>query len=407
MLALAANTLPQGRKIKLPTINWQALSRWATIIGTFIFVMWLGDRIGDNPRNYAVVTINGILIGGIYAIIAVGIVMINKASGVFNFAHGAMMLLTAWFFLSFYNTDQFNMVALIGLVTVTIGLFITMSDWRDILKPQRLVMGIIAGVIILIIMNLQGEDWRLVRALVGAIVIATLLGLCIERFAIRPLMGQPVFTMILMTLALDRVFVGLTNFFFPSIDSSIPIFSNLSNLGFPKNYEIEVVNFIPQIERALRIPSDSVVVFLLSTAAFIAFILFFQYTNVGLSMRATAENQVLAQSVGLRVRAILAAAWIAATLLALTAGVLFGGGNSLGPNMPTLALIVFPAVLLGGIESIGGAFVGGIVIGLGQTWGDQLFQSEAGTQLVPYVILMVVLIFKPDGLFGQKRIERI
>jgi branched-chain amino acid transport system permease protein len=406
-MALAANTLPQGRRIKLPNMNWQLISRWATIIGTFIFVLWLGDRIGDNPRNYAVVTINGILIGGIYAIIAVGIVMINKASGVFNFAHGAMMLLTAWFFLSFYNTDSFNMVAVSGFVAVTVILFITMSDWRDLLKPQRLVMGLVAGIIIVFMMTIGGDEWRLIRAIVGSMTMATLMGLSIERFAIRPLMGQPIFTMILMTLALDRIFVGLTNFFFPSIDTSIPILSDLSNLNIPKTYEFDVVNFIPQIERALRIPSDSVVVFILASLAFIAFILFFQYTNVGLSMRATAENQVLAQSVGLRVRAILAIAWVAATLLALTAGVLFGGGNSLGPTMPSLALIVFPAVLLGGIESIGGAFVGGIVIGLGQTWGDQLFQSEAGTQLVPYVILMIVLIFKPDGLFGQKRIERI
>jgi branched-chain amino acid transport system permease protein len=404
---LAANTLPQGRKINLPKINWQAVSRWATFVGVIVFILWLGDRIGDNPRNYAVVTINGILIGGIYAIIAVGIVMINKASGVFNFAHGAMMLLTAWFFLSFYNTDNFNLVVVIGFVAVTVGLFITMSDWRDIRKPRSLITGAIVGAIVVFLMMLSGDDFRLIRALVGAMTFATFMGLCIERFAIRPLMGQPVFTMILMTLALDRIFVGLTNFFFPSIDSAIPLFNNLSNLGIPGNYEIDVVNIIPQIDRALRVPSASVIVFLLAVLAFIAFILFFQYTNVGLSMRATAENQVLAQSVGLRVRSILAIAWVAAALLALTAGVLFGGRNTLGSSMPTLALIVFPAVLLGGIESIGGAFVGGIVIGLGQTWGDQLFKSEAGTQLVPYVILMVVLIFKPDGLFGQKRIERI
>ncbi|HRF99181.1 MAG TPA: hypothetical protein PLZ51_28410, partial [Aggregatilineales bacterium] len=245
---MAANTLPQGRRIKLPTMNWQLISRWATIIGTFIFVMWLGDRIGDNPRNYAVVTINGILIGGIYAIIAVGIVMINKASGVFNFAHGAMMLLTAWFFLSFYNTDSFNMVAVSGFVAVTVILFIAMSDWRDLMKPQRLVMGLVAGIIIVFLMTIGGDEWRLIRAIVGAMTMATLMGLSIERFAIRPLMGQPIFTMILMTLALDRIFVGLTNFFFPSIDTSIPILSDLSNLNIPKTYEFDVVNFIPQIE---------------------------------------------------------------------------------------------------------------------------------------------------------------
>lgn len=623
---MATNTFSQGRLITLPRINWQWIGRWATLVIVVTFVMWLGDRIGDNPRSYVDVTIKGILVGAIYAIIAVGIVIINKASGVFNFAHGAMMLITAWFFLTFYNTENFNMVAVIGLVGITVFMFINMNtafafdkillptawgfalfalypvlvniiangiiggllrlvipslsanvlgiissliggiiyalvfflllmsvtrfymhvnnqkllvlsavvgaivgisgvivviigasdglawiiriitglvialgltslnpltqskdenvlalpyavlvfagfviidliavdlfarnasvaglgltltilitaiqgallgfvlgfafslsyqNWGKVLSrfgigkkddeiiPYNLtsiVIAIVAGAVVVFMMTINGEEWRLIRALVGAVVIATLMGLCIERFSIRPLMGQPIFTMVLMTLALDRIFVGLNNFFFPTIDTKIPIFNDLSGLGMPRNYEVELVNIIPQIERALRIPSASVLIFILASLTFLAFILFFQYTSVGLSMRATAENQVLAQSVGLRVRAILAVAWVVTSLLALIAGVLYGGGNSIGPTLPGIALIVFPAVLLGGLESVGGAFVGGIIIGLGQLWGDQLFRSEAGTQLVPYVILMVVLIFKPDGLFGQKRIERI
>jgi branched-chain amino acid transport system permease protein len=110
----------------------------------------------------------------------------------------------------------------------------------------------------------------------------------------------------------------------------------------------------------------------------------------------------------LRVRTILAVAWAIAALLAATAGVLQGGATSLSLNMPLLALSAFPAVLLGGLESIPGALVGGIIIGLVQEWANLLFPgTQAGTELAPYVVLMIVLVIRPDGLFGQKRIERI
>src|SRR5262249_7651637 len=135
---------------------------------------------------------------------------------------------------------------------------------------------------------------------------------------------------------------------------------------------------------------------------------FFRYTSVGLAMRATAENQQLAQSVGLRVRFILAVAWGIAALLAAVGGVLQGGATSLSLNMPLLALRAFPAVLLGGLESSPGALIGGLVIGLVQEWANFLFPgTQAGTELAPYVVLMIVLIIRPDGLFGEKRIERI
>jgi branched-chain amino acid transport system permease protein len=125
-------------------------------------------------------------------------------------------------------------------------------------------------------------------------------------------------------------------------------------------------------------------------------------------MRATAENQKLGQAVGLRVRAILAIAWAIAALLGGVAGVLQGAATTLSLNMPLLALRAFPAVLLGGLESISGALIGGLVIGLVQELSNLRFPgSQAGTELAPYLVLMVVLILRPDGLFGQKRIERI
>ncbi len=92
----------------------------------------------------------------------------------------------------------------------------------------------------------------------------------------------------------------------------------------------------------------------------------------------------------------------------MTAGVLQGGATSLGKTMPALALAAFPAVLLGGLESIAGALFGGLVIGLVQVWADLLLPgTQAGTELAPYVVLMIVLILRPEGLFGQRRIDRI
>ena len=124
-------------------------------------------------------------------------------------------------------------------------------------------------------------------------------------------------------------------------------------------------------------------------------------------MRATAEDQQLAQSVGLRVRVILAIAWGIAALLAALAGILQGGATTLSFNLPLLALRAFPAVLLGGLESIEGALVGGIIIGLVEQWGGLLFPNQVGTELAPYLVLMAVLVVRPEGLFGQKIIERI
>jgi branched-chain amino acid transport system permease protein len=144
-----------------------------------------------------------------------------------------------------------------------------------------------------------------------------------------------------------------------------------------------------------------------SILAFVAFWLFFRFTTVGLAMRATSENQRLAQSAGLRVRVILAIAWAVAALLAGIAGTLHGGAAQLDTNMQYLALRAFPAVLLGGLESVEGAFVGGIAIGFTEEFAKLMFSGEVGEQLAPYVVLMIVLVIRPDGLFGQKRIERI
>ncbi|TVR20485.1 MAG: branched-chain amino acid ABC transporter permease [Anaerolineaceae bacterium] len=403
---------------RMPTIAWGTVLKIVGYVLAVVFLLWLGDRIGDNPRGVLQASINGLLIGGIYSLVAVGIVIIIKATGIFNFAHGGMMLVAALAFRSFFvtPTDSISIVAVTLLAVVTVAAFLAMNSLRELLNPIRSGIGAVVVVLLVLGMTQLGDDLRLVRALIGGLTVAVLMGLLIERLSIRPLVGQPIFTMILMTLALDALFRGLGLMLWGSIDRSLGIFRGLFQTPgvaeseawkLPAVIRVDAGFLLESRITTLNVDSRVLIAFGVALLLFVIFIAFFQYTNVGLAMRATSENQVLAQSVGMRVRVVLAIAWMIAALLALAAGVLYGAATNVGTGMAQLVFLAFPAVLLGGLESIGGALVGGIVIGLAQSFGDYLFANDAGTQLVPYVILMVVLVVRPDGLFGQKRIERI
>jgi branched-chain amino acid transport system permease protein len=392
-----------------PTTNWKQYGTYAAYaIALLIVLAWLVPIAADRPPYRLVqTTITGILVGGIYALVAVGIVIINKASGVFNFAHGYMMLAGGLIFYSFFSTSAVNPLAAGALATLTVFVLITMDGLRGLRNTRALAVGAGAVVVLTVLMSLPGPDVRLLRAVVGAIVGAVLLGLVIERFAIRPLIGQPLFTAVLMTLAVAEILHGITQMIWGSVEIPLQVFAGVSQLGIPTpTIRIEAADTF--LAGRIIINTQLLIAFFLSLIAFAAFVAFFRYTSVGLAMRATAENQQLAQSVGLRVRVILGVAWGIAALLATVGGVLQGGATSLSQNLPLIALSAFPAVLLGGLESVGGALIGGLVIGLAQEWANLLFPgTQAGTELAPYVVLMVVLIIRPDGLFGQKRIERI
>ena len=415
-MATNTPTQPDYIPFTLP-FKWGQIGRWVGAFVAIVFLLWMGDRIGDDPRGLIQATISGLLVGGVYALVAVGIVMINKASGIFNFAHGAMMLITALIFYSFFTTpaESLNPIPIALLAVGAAVLFTGMNSWRNLLDPVSVGIGVVMAVVLFIGMTIGGSDLRMVRSLIGGVTAAVFIGLAIERFSIRPLVGQPIFTLILMTLALERVFAGLSLMVWGSIDKTLTAFSgvldqpNTENPAWklPGIIRVDTSTIVESRITTVNIDSRLVIAFGIALIVFLIFVLFFQYTNVGLAMRATSENQRLAQSVGMRVRAILAAAWAIATLLALAAGVLYGASSNIGIGMPLIAIQVFPAVLLGGLESIGGALVGGIVIRLAQTWADTIFGMDAGTQLAPYVILMIVLVIRPDGLFGLKRIERI
>lgn len=391
-------TFYHNKRIIIPTLY---------VIAIVLLLVWLAPLIGgQRPYRLVQSTITGLLVGGVYALIALGIVVINKASGVFNFAHGWMMLLGGLIFYSFFSSSAVGLspVVLIALPIITMLLVITTNSWRDLRDPRKLAYGLIGAVGLGALLIVTG-DLPLLRALAGAGMGAVVTGLAVERFAIRPLIGQPLFAMVLMTLALSELLHGATQLVWGSVEIPLQVFAGVTQLGIPSPIRIDGGELL---NGTIIVRTELLIAFLLAILAFTAFVLFFRFTSVGLAMRATAENQKLAQSVGLHVRTILAAAWAIAALLAGTAGVLQGGATSLSLNMALLALRAFPAVLLGGLESIGGALIGGLAIGLVQEWANLLFPgTQAGTELAPYAVLMIVLVIRPDGLFGQKRIERI
>ncbi|MCY3799757.1 MAG: branched-chain amino acid ABC transporter permease [Chloroflexi bacterium] len=376
-------------------------------IAAVALALFVGDQLAGLKAARIVQTlISGVLVGGVYGLVALGIVVINKASGVFNFAHGWMMVVGGMIFWSFFTVSEISLAGAGLLSAATMFMIMTTVSYRNLLEQRNLLIAAGGAIGLTALMTVGGIDWRWLHALTGTFAGAILTGLAVERFTIRPLIGQPLFTAVLMTLAVAEVLHGVTQIAWGTVELHLPIFVDPQTSSRFKPIRLEGLR--EALDGLAIIRVELVIAFALAIVAFIGFILFFRYTSVGLAMRATSEDQQLAQSVGLRVRVILAITWAAAAFLASIAGVLQGGAVGLSLNISFVALRVFPAVLLGGLESITGALVGGIIIGIVEQFGTLINSSEqAGTNLAPYVVLMLVLVIRPDGLFGEKRIERI
>ncbi len=381
---------------------------WALYaIAALALLLFIGDQLAGLKAARIVQTlISGVLVGGVYGLVALGIVVINKASGVFNFAHGWMMVVGGMIFWSFFTVREISLLGAGLLSAATMLMIMTTVSYRSLLERRNLAIALGGTILLTALMTVGGIEWQWLHALSGTVAGAILTGLAVERFTIRPLIGQPLFTAVLMTLAVAEVLHGVTQIAWGTVELNLPVFVDpQTNSRFRP---IRLDSLREALGGLAIIRVELVFAFVLAIVAFIGFLLFFRYTSVGLAMRATSEDQQLAQSVGLRVRVILAITWAVAAVLASIAGVLQGGAVGLSLNISFVALRVFPAVLLGGLESITGALVGGIIIGIVEQFGTLLNASEqVGTNLAPYVVLMLVLVIKPDGLFGEKRIERI
>ncbi|MDH4209778.1 MAG: branched-chain amino acid ABC transporter permease [Anaerolineae bacterium] len=287
--------------------------------------------------------ITGFALGMVYALIAIGFVIILKCSEAFNIAQGHFVMIGGYLGYTFL---------------VTFGLPI----WAS---------------------------------LVAAIAVAIIMGLLIERLALRPLVGQPVLAVVMMTVALSTVLEGLATLLWG---------------GEYKTYHGVLPTINLQLGE-LSIPSETTIAMIVSVVAVAGLMLLFRYTKMGLAMRATADDEQVVQSVGIRVTSVYALSWGIASVLGVVGGILLGGISGVMIPLSQVGIKAFAVVLLGGVNSVGGAIVAGIILGILENvaagYLDPLLPGGGLASVFPFIVMIVVLIFRPYGLFGLERIERI
>jgi len=287
--------------------------------------------------------VTGFALGMIYALIAIGFVIILKCSEVFNIAQGHFVLIG-------------------GYLGYTFLVPLSLPIWA---------------------------------ALGMAIATAVIMGLAIERFTIRPLMGQPVLAVIMVTIALSTILGGL------------------ATLLWGAEYKA-YHGLLPTITLkigTISIPSESLIGLIVSVICVVLLMLLFRYSKIGLAMRATAEDLAVVQSVGIKATTVYAVSWVIACVVGVIGGILLGGVSGANMELAEVGLKAFAVVLLGGVNSIGGAIVGGIILGMSENvaagYLDPLLPGGGLAKVFPFIVMIIVLIFRPYGLFGLTRIERI
>jgi branched-chain amino acid transport system permease protein len=286
------------------------------------------------------ILINGLSIGFLYALAALGFVMIFKSSSVLNFAHGELMAVGAF-------------------------LFLVLTAWAEL--PIWL---------------------SFLLTLIGSFS----LGFIIERFFLRPLIGEALIEVIMLTVGLSIMLKGLMLFIFGGDIHSYPAF-------LPESLTIQW--------GVTEIPGVYVATFIIGIIFLGIFGFFFKYSSQGIYMRSVADNQPAAMALGVHVRRVFALSWAIAALVCAMSGIVLGIINGINVHeVSAIGLKVFPVVILGGLDSIGGAIIGGLIIGLLETFTGGYISSGL-REVIPYIALIIILLIRPYGLFGLVEIERV
>jgi branched-chain amino acid transport system permease protein len=287
--------------------------------------------------------VTGLAQGMIYALIAIGFVIILKCSEVFNIAQGHFVLIGGYLAYTFLVPWHLPMWAALGL----------------------------------------------------AIVAATFMGLAIERLTLRPLLGEPVLAVVMVTIALSTVLGGLATLLWGAEY---------------KAYHGELPTIHLKIG-AISIPSESLIGLIVSVICVALLMFLFRNTKIGLAMRATAEDLHVVQSLGIKATTVYAVSWVIACVVGVIGGILLGGVSGANMELSNIGLKAFAVVLLGGVNSVGGAIVAGIILGMLENvaagYLDPLLPGGGLAQVFPFIVMIIVLVFRPYGLFGLARIERI
>lgn len=283
-------------------------------------------------------TLIGIASGGIYVLAALSFVIVFKATNVFNFATGEMIMLGTYFFYLFDTQLGFGWVAGLGV------------------------------------------------ALVASAVLAAFT----ERAIMRPLIGRPHLVLVMVTFGVASMMKGFAGLIWGP---------NIRQLT-------EVLPRKPLFIGDLLIPGKLAWGFLAAALIAAAFILYYRYSRAGTAIRATAADQVTAESLGINIRMVFLLSWALAGLLTAASGIILGSVNGVTPQMGNVALNVLAVVMLAGLNSVGGVVVAGLMIG----WVEVIVGAYLGAawqSFIPYLIVLLVMTVKPTGLFGERKVERI
>jgi branched-chain amino acid transport system permease protein len=314
-------------------------------------------QMGAAPDLLVQTLWEGLVSGVLYALIALGFVLIFKASGVFNFAQGIMVVFAA--------------LTLVGLHKMLRGWGVAPSHLAAFLA-----LGLTIGVMFVL-------AW------------------CVERVMLRPLINQPDIILFMATFGLTYFLIGLGEIVF----GGEPKVMIADDLYLPRgSYDLKILGGLVSLQK-IDIAAAIIASVMVATLA-----VFFQKTRIGRALRAVADSHKAALSVGISLEQIWVIVWFAAGIVALATGIMWGARSDVSFALQTVALKALPVLILGGFTSIPGAIVGGVIIGVGEKLGEFYWGPLLGRGIeswLAYVIALVFLLFRPQGLFGERIIERV
>jgi branched-chain amino acid transport system permease protein len=321
-----------------------------------------------NDAFFYEVLVSGLLAGVMYSLVALGFVLIFKASGVFNFAQGVLALYAALTLVGF-QTGQIPFAPLINPILGT-----EVQFWNESGMPDILAVGLSLVVMI-------GLAWVIVRVV------------------LRPLVNQNEFILFMVTIGLAYVLEGVGDLMWGANVKKLDI-------GLPSGPSDTIIDATGMFVEKIEISAAVVALILV-----VALTLFSQYTRMGRALRAVADDHQAALSVGVSLETIWWIVWSVAGIVALVAGIMWGAKSGVQFSLSLIALKALPVLMLGGFTSIPGAIIGGLIIGA----GEKLFDFYIGVPYLggatenwfAYMLALVFLLFRPQGLFGEKIIERV
>jgi branched-chain amino acid transport system permease protein len=301
--------------------------------------------------------LGGLMAGMLYSLVALGFVLIFKASGVFNFAQGAMVLFAALAMARFAEW---------------------VPKWTGITNPMlaNVAAFVLAGAVMFVV------AWL------------------IERMVLRQLVNQEGTTLLMATLGITYFLEGLGQGIFGSDIYKIDV-------GMPKD---PIMAFESVFQGGILINKEDVIAAVIAASLVALLTLFFQKTSTGRALRAVADDHQAAQSIGIPLNRIWVIVWCVAGVVALVAGMIWGSKLGVQFSLATVALRALPVVILGGLTSVPGAIIGGLIIGVGEKLSEVYIGPFVGGGIeiwFAYVLALVFLLFRPQGLFGEKIIDRV